>query len=104
MEDEILENVYKMRSKKHAKQKNEYINKLPEDAMQFWEYDGIRLYRYYYGYCDEIIYLRIYENKYKIIKPYLNGDVPYITLTDINDKQHKKKYSTLIKHLNEELC
>ena len=90
---------------KVIKRKNEYLDELPEHAIQVCDYDDIILDRYYFDLNSDQLLLETKTKivRYKILLPYLLGNRLVINLNDENCKIHKKNYTKFINHLNEVL-
>ena len=80
---------------KYVQQINEYIDELPENAIEIQEHDGFKFKDLFYDIDDERL-LKIVKSKIKIIKPYLLNKQQVINLTDINGTRIKRSYNKLI--------
>ena len=80
---------------------NDYIEELPENAIQISDFDGIKLDRYYYDIDNErlIMEMRFKQVKYKIVHPSLHRNQLVLNLVDDNGKQHNRSYNKLINQL-----
>ena len=81
-------------------QKWEYIESLPENAIEIVEHDGIKYSNYYYDIDNErILKLSFLKNRtrIKIIKPTISNKYLHINLTDIYGKGHTYSYNKLIR-------
>ena len=88
---------------KTVRQKNEYIDELSESTIQIMDYNGFELNRYYYDYITEQLLLEVRDGKlrYKIIKPYLQGNILRVGLVDVSGKKHRPNYVMLMNHLKD---
>ena len=88
---------------KYKLQKNEYVEELPEDTYQIFNYNDIELDRYYYSIWDEKLYLETRTNstKYKLIKPNIHNNMLRVTLFDSEGKKHCINYTKFINHLGD---
>ena len=86
----------------HQKRKHEYLEELPENAVQVCDYNEIKLDRYYFDIDTDRLLLetRTKTVKYKIIKPYLLNNQLVINLYDENGKNYIRNYIKIINHLN----
>ena len=81
---------------KVIRQVNEYIDELPENAIEITEYDGFKFKDYYFDIDSERI-LKITRSKIKIIKPRYHNKILVISLYDIYHKIHNWSYNKLIR-------
>jgi len=88
---------------KVIKRKPEYLDELPEDAIQICDYDDIILDRYYYDADTErlLMEIRTRNVKYKIIYPYIRNNHLVINLMDENGKKHSRSYTKMMNHLGD---
>ena len=88
---------------KVVRRRNEYLDQLPQNAIQVRDFEDIRLDRYYYDVDNERLLLetRARNVRYKIIYPYLLNNILAITLIDENGQRHNRSYTRIINHLNE---
>jgi hypothetical protein len=85
------------------KQKHEYIQELPENAIRIENYDDIELDRYYYDPDSEKLYLKtnIHKVQYKLCKPSLSCNRLTIHLVDVNGTRFKRNYTKIMNELGD---
>lgn len=80
-------------------QKAEYVDKLnTENLYQIESYNGYEFNRYYFDMKTETLYLYT-RNKYKIVKPSLNGKLLIVSLNTSSGKNITCSYNKLIREL-----
>jgi len=80
-----------------VKQVNEYLDELPENAIEIRDHDGFKFKDYYYD-IDGERFLKITKtHKIKIIKPYFSNKLQMISLVDIYGKTHSRSFNKLIR-------
>ena len=82
---------------KITQQVHEYIDELPENAIEIREHEGLRFHNLYFD-VDNERFLKITRwSKIKIIKPYLSNKSQVISFTDIYGKTHGRSFNKLIR-------
>ena len=86
---------------KVTKRRYEYLDELPENAIQVCDFEEIQLDRYYYDIDSErlLMEMKFKQVRYKIIHPYLHKNRLQISLTDENGKQYQRSYTRFMNHL-----
>ena len=76
------------KNRNHYKQQpKEYIDELPENAVQIDEYNGIEYDRYWFDYdCDRVIIHS--RNRFRYVNVSHDGNSNLFGMTDINGKNH----------------
>ena len=89
---------------KYTLQESEYLQELPEDAIEINSIDGHQLKDYYFDIENErIIKIRRFKHitKYKVIKPCIENNLKRISIRDIYSNNLRRSYNKLIRELQE---
>ena len=89
---------------KQTKQESEYLQELPEDAIEINSIDGHQLKDYYFDNENErIIKIQRFRHstKYKVIKPFIRNNLRQVSLKDIHGSNLGRSYNKLIRELKE---
>ena len=80
---------------KVTKRKNEYLDELPENAIQVCDFEEIQLDRYYFDIDTERLLMetRTRNVRYKIIYPFLQNNQLRLNLIDENGKKYQRSYT-----------
>ena len=88
---------------KVVRRRNEYLDELPENAIQVRDFEDIQLDRYYYDVDNERLLLetRARNIRYKIVYPTLHKNHLSIAFYDENGQKHSRSYTRIINHLRD---
>ena len=77
-----------------CKKAPQFLDKIPDDAIQIDEYGGRQFDRYYYDHENERILMRTTTGKIKVMK-----ESKFITMSDVNRNPMSSSYKKLIEFL-----
>ena len=85
-----------------SKKVPQFLNEIPEDAIQIDEYGGKQFDRYYYDHENERILMRTSTGKIKVVNDSTKQS-KYITMSDVDGHPKSCLYSKLIRDLKKVL-
>jgi hypothetical protein len=92
-----------MKNREYKRRENEYLDELPESAIEINEYNDFEFEDYYYDSENQCILKLQNSGKVKVIKPSICGKVLRISLYDVLKKNRKFHYNKLIRSFSETL-